>query len=201
MKSHKSDTTSDREPLRGRRKFSDSVTCALSADKERVRRILRGDLEPFSELVRLHSPRMLSLAEGIVRSRSAAEDIVQEAFIKAFEKLATWRGDSSLSTWLYRIVYTTAVSSLRGTKFFLEPPPGLTMDEEDGDWELTEANIAKMRRALDELPPLDRTLVTLFYMEDKPVREVAAICGLGEANVKTRLHRIRGRLRMLMDNG
>jgi RNA polymerase sigma-70 factor (ECF subfamily) len=146
---------------------------------------------------------MLNLAVGIVGRRDVAEDIVQEALVKAYEKLGSWRGDSTLSTWLYRIVYTTAVSSLRGRRDFFatsrELPDTLTGDE--GDWQVTEDNIARMKRAIEQLPPIDRTLVTLFYLEEKSVREVAAICGEREGNVKTRLHRARGRLKQIMLNG
>jgi RNA polymerase sigma-70 factor (ECF subfamily) len=198
-------------------------------DKESVRRVLRGDLEEFSRLVGTHAPRMLRLAFGIVRRRDLAEDVVQDALVKAYEKLGSWRGESSLSTWLYRIVYTTALSALRGRRdgFFddsggsgrgggggrgflgasSELPDTVggsfssdVLDDDDGEWQVTEENIARMRRALELLAPVDRTLVTLFYLEDRSVREVAAICGESEGNVKTRLHRARGRLRLLMVN-
>jgi RNA polymerase sigma-70 factor (ECF subfamily) len=172
-------------------------------DKESVRRVLRGDMEQFSLLVGVHSPRMLNLAVGIVGRRDAAEDVVQEAWVKAYEKLSSWRGDSSLSTWLYRIVYTTAVSSLRGRRDFFATPHELpdTFAGDDDSWQVTEENIARMKRAIEQLPPLDRTLVTLFYLEEKSVRKVAAICGESEGNVKTRLHRARGRLKQIMVNG
>jgi RNA polymerase sigma-70 factor (ECF subfamily) len=173
-------------------------------ERESVRRVLRGDLDEFSRLVETHAPRMVNLALGIVHRRDTAEDVVQDALVKAYEKLGSWRGDSSLSTWLYRIVYTTAVSSLRkagtiGTLMADLRTPDLTTEEE-GDWELTEANIARMRSALEQLSSLDRTVVTLFYLEERSVREVATICDESESNVKTRLHRARARLYKLMTN-
>jgi RNA polymerase sigma-70 factor (ECF subfamily) len=173
-----------------------------TTDKESVRRIVRGDLDEFSRQVGLHAPRMLNLAMGIVRRRDVAEDVVQDALVKAYEKLGSWRGDSALSTWLYRIVYTTAVSSLRvvtATADFAAQNR-FEDDDEGGGWETTEENIARMKLALDSLGPLDRTLVNLFYLEDKSVREVATICGESEGNIKTRLHRARVRLRKLMDS-
>lgn len=173
-------------------------------DKECVRRVLKGDPESFSLLVRRYSPRMLNLALGIVGGRQAAEDVVQDALVKAYEKLHTWRNDSSLSTWLYRIVYTTAISSLRARKVNFSSPDALAgvPDEDDGgreEWEINEQNIARMRRALEMLPPLDRTLINLFYIEDKPVREIGLICAESQSNVKTRLHRARKRLGILMN--
>ncbi len=170
-------------------------------DRESVRRVLRGDLGAFSDLVAQYAPRMLNLAAGIVRRQDAAEDVVQDALVKAYEKLGSWRGDSALSTWLYRIVYTTAISSLRGRRgeFFDDFSTQPDTPEDDGDWQMTEDNIARMRRALEMLAPLDCTMVNLFYLEDKSVRDVAAICGESEGNVKTRLHRARGRLRELIN--
>lgn len=170
-------------------------------DRESVRRVLYGDVEEFSRLVGQHVPRMLNLALGIVRRRDAAEDVVQDSLVKAYEKLGSWRGDSALSTWLYRIVYTTALSALRSRHDFFDtaPEPPYAEADDDDSWELTENNIVRMRRSLEELPPLDRTLVNLFYLEERSVREVAAICGESETNVKTRLHRARSRLRRLME--
>lgn len=157
-------------------------------------------MEDFAKLVRDYSPRLLVLAQGIVHQREAAEDVVQDALVKAYLKRHTWRGEGALSTWLYRIVYTTAVSSLRSRREFFDGPADISeAPEPENNWELTEVNIAKMRRALELLPPLDRTLVTLFYTDDKSVRECGTICGLSEVNVKVRLHRVRTRLRELME--
>ncbi len=188
------------------RRASKEIMKGISTDREQVRRVLRGDLDEFSRLVGTHAPRMLNFALGIVGRRDAAEDVVQDALVKAYEKLGSWRGEGSLSTWLYRIVYTTAVSSLRerGRRDFFETDraePCDALADDGGDWQATEDNIARMRRALEELHPLDRTLVNLFYIEERSVRDVAAICGESEANVKTRLHRARGRLKKLMDDG
>lgn len=181
-------------------------------DKESVRRVLHGDLDEFSRLVSAHAPRMLRLALGIVRRRDIAEDVVQDALVKAYERLGSWRGESALSTWLYRIVYTTAVSSLRSdggrggrggkrSDFFDSSSVSFdALPDEEGDWEVTEQNITRMGRALEQLAPLDRTLVSLFYLEERSVREVAAICGESEGNVKTRLHRVRLRLRKFMED-
>lgn len=168
-------------------------------DKECVRRVLNGDLECFSYLVGKYSPMMLNLALGIVRQRETAEDVLQDAFVKAYEKLYTYKGTSSLSTWLYRIVYTTAVSSLRDKKDVLSDEPSLAkLPEDEADWTVTEENIARMNRVLDMLSPFDRTLVNLFYIEDRSVREIGMICSESESNVKIRLHRARLRLKTLM---
>ncbi len=164
---------------------------------------MKNDLEQFSRIVREYSPRMLSLALGIVGRRDEAEDVVQDALVKAYEKFGSWRGEGALSTWLYRIVYTTAVSRVRSRGRVWEDavePADPEAAQEEGYWEITEENIARMGRALELLPPLDRTLVTLFHIEGKSVKEVAAIVGESTSNVKTKLHRIRARLKKMMEN-
>lgn len=149
----------------------------------------------FSETVERYTPRLLALAYGIVGRREVAEDVVQDALIKAYEHRGAWHGQGSMGTWLYRIVYNTAVSTLRrGDRFFEELPVSMAeFPEEEDD------RIPLMLRALDRLSGLDRTLITLFYMEEQSVRDIAAICSLSEANVKTRLHRARKRLYTLID--
>lgn len=158
-------------------------------------------MEQFAQIVHEYSPRLVGLATRIVGSREAAEDVVQDALVKAFQRRESWRGEGQLSTWLYAIVYRQAISSIRGKKrlgIMKELPETASDDAWEEEIDLTDENIAKMRRALEQLPEVDRALVGLFHIEDKSVRECAAVCGLSEANVKVRLHRARGKLKELM---
>ncbi len=164
-------------------------------------------MEQFAKIVHDYSPRLVAFAQGIVGQREAAEDVVQDALVKAFVKRGLWRGEGAMSTWLYRIVYTTAISSLRRRKAVGAADFSASLEasvsasdsaDDEGDWALTDENIDRMRRALEQLGPVDRSLVTLFYIEDRSVRECGQVCSLSEANVKVRLHRARGRLRELM---
>jgi len=212
--------------LAARRASKEGMKTTNGAGKGSVGRMKRGDVDEFSRLVGTYTPRMLRLAAGIVRRRDVAEDVVQDALVKAYEHLGSWRGDGSLATWLYRITYTTALDALRRSdrkafECMHDGSGGLStasgsedcmsgqisntlinshIDNDAGgeSWSDTEENIVRMRRALDSLPPLDRTLIALFYLEERSVRDVAAICGQSEANVKTRLHRARRRLYELL---
>lgn len=157
-------------------------------------------MENFAKIVHDYSPRLIALAQGIVGGRDAAEDVVQDALVKAFRKRESWRGEGSMSTWLYTIVYREAVSAVRRRREFSRELPDIVAESDEAreEWEVTEENIGRMRRALELLPPTDRTLVTLFYMDDKSVREIGVICSLSETNVKVRLHRARIKLRELV---
>lgn len=160
-------------------------------------------MEKFAQIVREYSPRLVGLAMGIVGDRAAAEDVVQDALVKAFRKRDSWRGEGQMSTWLYTIVYRQAISSIRGRRFGIIRELPDVADEADfsadaASTEVTEENIAKMQAALEQLPKVDKTLVRLFYIDEKSVRECAAVCSLSEANVKVRLHRARAKLKELM---
>lgn len=159
-------------------------------------------MENFARVVHEYSPRLIGLAMRIVGSREAAEDVVQDALVKAFQKFPQWRGEGRLSTWLYTIVYRQAISTVRGRRgFALRELPSEVAAPEDfeaSEPDVTDENIDRMRLALETLPAVDRALVQLFYIDERSVRECAAVCGLSEANVKVRLHRTRTKLKELM---
>ncbi len=172
-------------------------------DTTLIERVLGGDAEAFAMLVGRYSERVFALVRRIAPSREEAEELTQDTFVKAYENLGKFRRESSFSTWLYRIAYNTALSHTRRHR----PRPGEWRDEWDaaeGVFEEEagagpEESLRRVERALKALPPDDRALVQLFYLEEKPVREVALITGLSENNVKTRLHRIRKRLALKIE--
>lgn len=165
-----------------------------------VERVLDGDTEAFAVLAGRYSGKVFSLIERICHSREDAEELTQDTFVKAYESLVRFRRESSFSTWVYRIAYNTAVSHLRRRRIRFgewhderDLPVGYVSPMEEGAGEREEQG-QRLERALEALPPDDRALVQLFYLEEKPVREISAILRLSENNVKTRLHRIRKRL-------
>lgn len=172
-------------------------------DKQYVHRVLRGDRDAFRHLVDNHKDIAYSLAYRISGNPSDAEEIVQDAFVKAYTKLKSFREDAAFSTWLYRIVYNTAVSWLRDrTK--RKPESGYPEKtehslsdtyEEKNDLENREHAV---RWAITQLKPVDRTIVTLFYHEDQTLKEIAEVTGISENNVKIRLFRAREKMKTLL---
>lgn len=170
-------------------------------DNHYIREVLGGNKAAFAVLVDRHKDLVFTLAMNITRNREDAEEVAQDAFVKAFRKLSSFRHESGFQTWLYRIAYNEAISRIRKNR--IRP---LDLDEEfipDIPEEEVEEEIAGMdereqkqviRKILDRLPDTDRVIVTLFYLESRPVAEIALIIGLGESNVKVRLHRIRKRI-------
>jgi RNA polymerase sigma-70 factor (ECF subfamily) len=170
-----------------------------------VERVLGGDAEVFAVLVGRYSDRVFALIERICGDRGEAEELTQDTFVKAYENLYRFRLESSFSTWLYRIACNTAISHVRRRRVHFgeyhderAAAEDLRTEDETG---AREERFQRLERALEALGADDRALVHLFYRDDLPVAEIARITALSPANVKTRLHRIRKRLGVLMEIG
>ena len=170
-------------------------------DMEIVQRVLEGDTEAFGTLVQRYSGKVYGLAVGMLHDAERAEDVAQETFLRAYEHLDSFRGASAFATWLYRIAYNRAAEYCRRQRSFgrLDERCRAVADEEVSAERYDPETVVRMRHALLRLPPDDRALVTLFYEEEFPVAEIARMMNLSQANVKVRLHRIRGRLRQYME--
>jgi RNA polymerase sigma-70 factor, ECF subfamily len=161
-------------------------------------RVLAGDLDAFEGIVQRWQHRLVSLAWRFCRDPALAEDMAQEAFLKAFRSLAAFRGESAFSTWLTAVALNTYRSRLRA-----EGPPLLSLDpartfrtEAGALRGLMERQDAEgVRKAILTLPARYREAILLFYFEDKSVAEAASVLGIAEGTLKARLHRGRALLR------
>ena len=170
-------------------------------------RILSGKTEEYSYFLSTYADRVFSLILQIVGKPEDAEELTQDVFVKAFEKLSSFHADSSFSTWIYRIAYNMALSALRKQK--CDGADVVTMDDKQwgiiSDEEIdsslndeSEEQIAALRRAVAQLEPEERAIVTWFYDEEKPIAEIARILNQTESNVKVKLYRIRKKIYVLM---
>lgn len=160
----------------------------------------------FEGLVRTHTAKMISLAYRLVGQRDEAEDIAQEAFLRLYRALPTFRGESSVATWLYRTVSNLAIDHLRREQlrrkiFFLRR--GATDDEDEVDPVDTVPDPAasprdlllakeagrRLSRALDKLSPRQRAVFVLRHQEELPLKDIARVLELEEGTVKSHLHR------------
>ncbi|MCX6234643.1 MAG: RNA polymerase sigma factor [Bacteroidetes bacterium] len=173
----------------------------LPDDRIIIKHVLAGDTAAYAHLVEKHKDMAYSMALKITRNREDAEEIAQDAFVKAFHSLRSFRQESRFSTWLFRIVYNTAISRMRKRKtetITLDDDivENFTTDEIHEDIRALSDDEQRilLNNALEKLPVIDYTIITLFYIEDCPVEEISQITGLTNVNVKVRLHRIRKRL-------
>ena len=175
-----------------------------SDEKDTIKHILRGETHHFAHFIEKYSEAVFSRVSHMINCREDAEEITQDIFLKAFEKLSSFNVDSSFSTWLYRIAYNTTISALRR-----KPCINVTIAEEilaDTDDTLVDETLSneneellqRLDRAIALLSPEERALVRLHYLEERSIGETAQITGLKESNVKVKLHRTRKKLYILI---
>jgi RNA polymerase sigma-70 factor (ECF subfamily) len=166
------------------------------SDTHLINRILEGDTAGFAILVDRYKDLAFTIACRITGNREDAEEIVQDAFVKAFRSLSSFRRQSRFSTWLYRIVYNAAISKkrLKGiTMQRLDDHPHTDfLPDADPDPEAERREM--LEKAMLKLPEEDRVVLTLYYIEELPVEEIHQVTGLSKANVKIRLFRARKKL-------
>ncbi|WP_394337771.1 RNA polymerase sigma factor [Flavilitoribacter nigricans] len=159
-----------------------------------------GDRGAFRQLVDRHKDVSLSLAFSILKDRDGAEEVLQEVFLRVFEKLGSFRFRSSFRTWLYRIVVNTSYNALKTRKkylpledFCLHTPVGAR--PADGPQSLQEEEQKKyITEAMKRLKPDEALVLRLFYLCDMRIKEIKKITGFGTAKIKVDLHRGRTNL-------
>ncbi|MCK5839595.1 MAG: RNA polymerase sigma factor [Bacteroidales bacterium] len=166
-----------------------------------IEKVLSGDTSACTNLVNKHKDMVFTIARKIARSREDAEEIAQDAFIKAFQSLEKFKQKSKFSTWLYRITYNTAVSRVRKKNIEVSVIDEEVIENYPGEqiYEFVEAMDDQRQQqfidaALERLSPEDNVVITLFYLEECSIEEISKITALSKSNVKVKLHRIRKRL-------
>jgi RNA polymerase sigma-70 factor, ECF subfamily len=191
-----------------------SEVIGSSVDNELVQRALARDGDAFRIIMQKYSRRIYRIARGIVRNECEAEDVVQEVFMSAFIHLGSFRGDSSLPTWLVRIGINKALGRLRArrqtvdnTAFepnqteakIMQVPPATASD--DPERAMARRQILQLvEKATDSLPEIYRIVFITRVIEGMSVEDTAEMTGIRVETVKTRLHRARRLLRARLNN-
>jgi RNA polymerase sigma-70 factor (ECF subfamily) len=183
-----------------------------SEDAELVRRALARDDTAFRAIMEQHNRRLYRVARSILRNDSEAEDVVQEAYVNAFTHLDSFRGDSSLATWLSRITMNEALGRLRRQRPAVDLDALETQRNEaqiiqfpqsgasDPERTMAQREILQLvERAADNLPEIFRIVFVTRVIEGMSVEETAELLGLQPETVKTRLHRARRLVRDQLD--
>lgn len=171
-------------------------------DEELVARILAGETALFEVVMRRYNQRLYRVARSILRGDSQAEDVMQAAYVHAYEHLGQFAGRAPFGAWLTRIAVNEALARLRTAKHFEEPEgEGNRMDRfasPEADPEQAAANSEMwrlMEAMIDSLPQGNRAVFVLRDIEDMSTAETSLALGITEENVKVRLHRARVELR------
>lgn len=170
-------------------------------DQYYIGQVLTGNTGAYRQLVDKHKDLVYTIVRKIVNRNEDAEEVAQDVFVKAYEKLPDFRGTAKFSTWLYRIAYNSAVSFTRKKKIeFLSSEEQLIENhaEEEiprGVMGLTADEQKELiRKALALLPKTDSLILMLYYFHEKGLDEIGEIIGMSPGNIKVKLFRIRKRL-------
>jgi RNA polymerase sigma-70 factor (ECF subfamily) len=169
-----------------------------------VERCRRGELGAFEELYRAHSGRLFSLAVRMLGNQADAEDQLQEIFLSAHRKLESFRGESALGTWLYRLGMNQILDYVRSraarTGQMTDGLEDASLVADAGSRRLAESAINRidLERALAELPEGCRAAFVLHDVEGLEHKEVSEVLGIAEGTSKSQVHKARLRLRGLL---
>lgn len=169
-------------------------------DKIYIQRVLDGETSSFTHLVNKYKGIVFTVCYRIVKQREDAEDLAQVVFMKAFKNLHAFKGNSKFSTWIYTIAYRTAISKSQIKKIEMVTEEFSTDTKVEESFspieELKEQEQQHyIQQAIDSLPEIDAVLITLYYMDESSIQEIAAITEMSESNVKVKLHRARKQLK------
>jgi RNA polymerase sigma-70 factor, ECF subfamily len=180
-----------------------------ASDGELMERARRGHPTAFSVLVRRYDRYLYRVARSVLRDDDEAEDVVQQTFLQAFTKMADFRGEANLRTWLTRIALNEALGRRRRqrpiveigqldsaqervrSQIYLSPLTGSTPERAAARTQIRRI----LEQAIDDLPPAFRTVLVMRDVEEASVEETATVLGIRPETVRTRLHRARRMLR------
>jgi RNA polymerase sigma-70 factor (ECF subfamily) len=176
------------------------------SDEEVVVRVLAGQTALFEIVMRRHNQRLYRVARAILRNDGEAEDVMQDAYVRAYEHLAQFAGRAKFSTWLTRIaVHEALARQQRGNRYQeLEPMSerngdpmnSLVSSEPNPEQQASNSEIRKLlEEAVEKLPDAYRTIFMLRDVEEMSTTDAAEVLEISEENVKVRLHRARALLR------
>ncbi|MEW6270351.1 MAG: RNA polymerase sigma factor [Thermodesulfobacteriota bacterium] len=178
---------------------SESVTATTPSDEDVVERVRAGDVELFEVLMRRYNQRVYRAARAVLRDDHEAEEAMQEAWVRAYTKLASFAGRARFSTWLTRIVLNHAIERDRLRRRTIDPAAARGATTEAARSAEQQALDEELRRALEravgELPEVFRTTLVLRAVEGLSTAETAECQEISEETVRTRLHRARELLR------
>jgi RNA polymerase sigma factor (sigma-70 family) len=172
-------------------------------DIELIEQTLAGNQSAYADLVKRHQRFVFTLAMRFTKTREDAEEVAQDSFIKAYRNLQNFEGQSKFSTWMYTIVYTTAMTFLRkkrvDTSSIDDENNFLQVENQGGAFD---NNLAEnksrsfyLNQAIEQLSADDAMIITLFYQGEQSLDEIGVTMGIEPNNVKVKLFRARQRLK------
>lgn len=182
----------------------------IEADQALVAAVLAGKTGAFETLVRNYQGLCWHVVDRMVRHPDDTRELCQEAFLRIHQTLHQYRGESPLKSWIGQVAYSVARRYLERKRIPIAELPadeeGTSLIERVGDGFDLEASVADeeigahLHASIEALPPLQRTLLTLYHLEEMPIVEIARVTGLAEGTIKSHLFRSRKLLRDILES-
>lgn len=174
-------------------------------DNTYIQKVIEGDADSFRYLIDRYKGKAFSVAFSVLRNQSFVEDVVQDAFIKAYQNINTFRGDSKFSTWLMRIVVNESIKVLRKQKLerqHINETDTINESELNNSLKAIKESEQKkyIDKALNNLPHRESTILQLYYLNEHSVNEIEEILELKADHIKVLLFRARKQFYTLLQN-
>lgn len=166
--------------------------------QEIIDRCIEGDEKARFQLYKLYYRAMYSVSLRIVNNEVEAEDIMQEAFLKAFKKIDTYKGEVSFGAWLKKIVVNRSLDYLKRRKVYFEEINERTTDLPDYQMETKDVDVNTIKKAIQSLPDGYRVVLSLYLIEGYDHDEISQILGISNSASRTQLLRAKKKLRELL---
>ncbi len=187
--------------------YKSKILMTKLTDENYIENTLKGDSNAFAFLIDKYKDMVFTLAIKMVKSREVAEEVSQDAFLKAYKYLSKFKGDSKFSTWLYKIAYNTCLDAIKKNS---NQKNNIPIDEITINYissvESVLDEIEREERAeiindcLEQLAEDEKAILLFFYFKELSLKEIIEITSMSEANVKVKLHRARKKLLSIVKN-
>ncbi|APU11976.1 RNA polymerase [Cellulophaga lytica] len=175
-------------------------------DQHYIAKVLNGDPQAYTFLVNKYKDMVFTLAVRMLHNNEEAEEVAQDAFVKAYAKLNKFKGDSKFSTWLYKVVYNTSLDKIKKLKKHTSVVPLENstaqklhcVDNALEQMQQTERTLA-IKECIALLPADESALLTLFYFDELSLKEIAKITATSVNNLKVKLFRSRKKLAAIIE--
>ncbi len=171
------------------------------SDQYYINQVLEGQVNAFSVLVARYQGLVYTVVYRMIKNKEQAEEVAQDSFIKAYKSLSNYRGDAKFSTWLYTIAYRKSLDAIKASKRMITSE--LIEEISEGEMELVGdalnyLQVKERKKIISDsimrLPEDEAAIITLYYFEEKSVKEIVEIVNLTADNVKIKLYRSRKKL-------
>lgn len=166
-----------------------------------IEKTLQGDVHSFELIVRNYHMMVYTLAYRVLKNREEAEELAQDVFLKVYQSLGSFNRKSKLSTWIYRITYNYSINKFKSQKRKIETieiDNSVEFNISSSQDAHHDMSVVEKRKIINDsilkLPEAEKIIITLYYYEELPIKEIAEIVGISVQNVKVKLYRSRQKL-------